>query len=113
MDVMKTLGELYSACLKHLKEDFLLQDGYLFKGMRLCIPKCETRELLIKEVHGGSLVGHYGQNKALIMLMGHYYWLGMSKDVQDIRRGCATHQVVKSHSLSHRQYTPLLVPTFP
>ena len=99
MDVMKTLGELYSACLKHLKEDFLLQDGYLFKGMRLCIPKCETRELL-KEVHGGSLVGHYGQNKALIMLMGHYYWLGMSKDVQNVQTRRATYQVAKSHLLS-------------
>ena len=49
------LGDLYSACLKHPKGDFLIQEGYLFKGVRLCIPKCSTRELLIREVHGGSL----------------------------------------------------------
>ena len=48
--------ELYSACLKNPKEDFLIQGGNLFKGMRWYIPKCETRELLIRKVHRG-LVG--------------------------------------------------------
>ena len=40
--------DLYAACLKHPKGDFLIQEGYLFKGVRLCIPKCSTRELLIR-----------------------------------------------------------------
>jgi len=64
---------LYSACLKHLKEDFLIQDEYLFKGIRLCILKCGIRELLIREVHGGSLESHFRENKTLIMLRDHYY----------------------------------------
>ena len=45
------LGSIFAACSKQPKGDFLVQDGYLFKGVRLCIPKCSTRELLIREVH--------------------------------------------------------------
>ena len=67
------LGEVYSVCLKHPKGDFLIQDGFLFKGIRLCIPKCSTHELLIREVHGGSLAGHFGESKTLTMLREHYY----------------------------------------
>ena len=59
----KDFGELFFACQKHRKGDFLVQEGFLLKGTRLCIPKCTTHELLIKEVHGGSLGGHYGENK--------------------------------------------------
>jgi len=66
-------GELFAACLKHPKDDFLIHDGYLFKGTRLCVPKSGTRELIVREVHGGSLAGHYGENKTLIMLREHYY----------------------------------------
>jgi len=36
------LGDLYSVCLKHPKGDFLVQEGYLFKGVQLCIPKYST-----------------------------------------------------------------------
>ena len=40
-------GEVYSACKKHPKDDYLIQEGFLFQGTRLCAPKCSTRELLI------------------------------------------------------------------
>jgi len=29
----ENLGDLYSLCLKHPKGDFLVQEGYLFKGV--------------------------------------------------------------------------------
>jgi len=67
MQVIKT------ACLKRPKDDYLIQDGYLFKGTRLCISKYGTRELLIREVHRESLAGYFGENKAIIMLREHYY----------------------------------------
>ena len=41
-------GELYKECLQHPKGDFLVQDGFLFKGLRLCVPKFSTRELLVR-----------------------------------------------------------------
>ena len=65
--------ELFAECSKHSKGDFLVQEGFLFNGTRLCVPRCSTRELLIREVHRGSLAGHYGENKTLTMLREHYY----------------------------------------
>jgi len=34
----------------------------------LSTPKCVTHELLVREVHAGSLASHFGENKTLIML---------------------------------------------
>jgi len=106
-------GALYSSYQKHPKEDFFAQDGYLFKGTRLCIPKSGSRELLIREVHAGSLVGHFGENKTLTLLGEYYYWPGIDKDIQDVLKGCATCQIANSHLLSQGLYTSLLVLTQP
>ena len=104
---------LFFECQKQPKGDFLLQEGFLFKGTRLCIPKCSTRELLIREVHGGSLAGHFGEDKTLTMLREHYYWPGMDKDVQDIIKRCGTCQIAKSHLLPQGLYMPPPIPTQP
>jgi len=85
----------------HPKGDFLIQEEFLFKGTRLCVQRCSTRELLIKEVHGGSLAGHYGENKALTMLKEHYYWPGMEKDVQDILKRCGVRPI---HPFTYSYY---------
>ena len=104
-------GVIYEECRRHPKGYFLIQEGYLFKDTQLCVPKCGTRELLIRKVHGGSLAGHYGQNKTSLVLKEHYYRSSIDKDVQDILRRCVTCQIAKSHSLPQGLYTPLPVPT--
>ena len=46
--------ELYESCQAHPKGEFSIQEGYLFKGNRLCVPRCGTREPLLEksmEVH--------------------------------------------------------------
>nr|XP_010910238.1 uncharacterized protein LOC105036174 [Elaeis guineensis] len=53
-------SKVWSKCSKGAWKDFLLQDGYLFKNNRLCIPRCSLREAIIKEAHGGGLGGHLG-----------------------------------------------------
>ena len=40
--------------------DYLIQDGMLFKGSQLCIPRSSMRENLIKEKHSGGMAGHFG-----------------------------------------------------
>lgn len=35
--------------------DFLIQDGLLFKGGKLCIPKCSMRTNIIKEKNSGDM----------------------------------------------------------
>ncbi|XP_071714564.1 uncharacterized protein [Rutidosis leptorrhynchoides] len=55
------------------KRDYVEQDGFLFKGNRLCISKDSIRELLTIEAHGGGLAGHFGINKTLEILNEHFY----------------------------------------
>ena len=36
-------GEVYYVCLRHPKGEFFVQNECLFKGIRLCVPRCGTR----------------------------------------------------------------------
>ena len=40
---------------------------FLFKKSKRCIPKCSLRDLLVKEVYGGGLMRHFGNNKTYNM----------------------------------------------
>lgn len=40
-------------------KDYLMLDGYLFSGKRLCIPKGFMSKTLVHELHGGSLGRHF------------------------------------------------------
>ncbi|XP_062178986.1 uncharacterized protein LOC133883626, partial [Phragmites australis] len=39
---------------------FVLQDGFVFRANKLCIPASSVRLLLLQEAHGGGLMGHFG-----------------------------------------------------
>ena len=44
----------------HEYVDFLVENGYMFKLTKLCIPRISLRDLLIWEMHAGGLFGHFG-----------------------------------------------------
>ena len=59
--VCKSMGERY-----HTKfGEYILQEGLLFKGSQLCVPKGIIRAKIIKEKHCGSLAGHFGVDKTM------------------------------------------------
>jgi hypothetical protein len=65
--------------------EYMIQEGLLFNGNHLCIPKCSMRENLLKEKHNGGLAGHFGHDKMFANLNESYLWPGMiatSKDLQ-------------------------------
>jgi len=82
--------ELFTTCQSHPKGEFLIQDGYLFKGSQMCASRCGTHELILREIHGGSLADHFGEDKIYLMAMDHYYWPHMLKEIQDIIKRCST-----------------------
>ncbi|XP_071689319.1 uncharacterized protein [Rutidosis leptorrhynchoides] len=94
------------------KRDYVEQDGFLFKGSRLCILKYSIRELLIREAHECGLAGHFGINNTFEILNEHFYWPCMDKDVKAVINRCAT--CFQAKSAFHKGlYTPLPVPNQP
>jgi len=51
-----------------LYDSFTLQEGFLFKGKKLCIPKSTLRDLIVKEAHERALAGHFDINETLEIL---------------------------------------------
>nr|KAJ0226813.1 hypothetical protein LSAT_V11C100043320 [Lactuca sativa] len=105
-------GDMFLKCAGGPNGEFVIQDGFLFKGNRLCVPKHAIRELLIREAHGGGLAGHFGITKTLQVLKEHFFWPKMLGDVTNIVGKCVTCHMAKT-TFKHGVYTPLPVPIRP
>ncbi|KAK8618078.1 hypothetical protein V6N13_115953 [Hibiscus sabdariffa] len=103
----------HGACEKGVFDKFYRDDGYLFKEGKLCIPQGSIRELLIKEAHGGGLMGHFGIAKTMGIPQEHLYWPKMKRDVERICERCITCRKAKSRVMPHGLYTPLPIPEAP
>ena len=57
--------------------EYMIQEGLLFKGNQLYIPRCSMRDNLLKEKHSGGLAGHFGHDKMFAQSSSSYYWPGM------------------------------------
>jgi hypothetical protein len=66
----------------------MIQNGLLFWGNQICIPKCSMRENLPKEKHSGVLAGHFGHDKTFSKLDGSYFWPGMRTNVKKFVDRC-------------------------
>nr|KAJ0203488.1 hypothetical protein LSAT_V11C500244810 [Lactuca sativa] len=105
-------GDMFLKCAGGPNDEFVIQDGFLFKGNRLCVPKHAIRELLIREAYGGGLAGHFGITKTLEVLKEHFFWPKMLGDVTNIVSKCVTCHMAKT-TFKHGVYTPLPVPIRP
>lgn len=106
-------GEIWTICQRNGVDDFLLQDGFLFKGTHLCIPKCSLREYLIRELHSGGLGGHFGRDKTILLVKERYYWPTIHKDVNQYVKRCRICQTCKGQTQNTGLYTPLPIPQAP
>jgi hypothetical protein len=105
--------EAYEACANPVLRDksqwteYMVQEGLLFKGNQLCIPKCSMRDNLLKEKHSGGLYGHFGHDKTLAQLSNSYYCPGMRTKVIKFVNKCRIFQHRKLKRQNTRLYQPL------
>ena len=98
-------------CQEYL--DFLFENGYLFKVTKLCIPWTSFRDLLIWEMHAGSLAEHFRRDKTIALIEDGFYWPSLKRDVARIVTRCKTCQLAKAKKQNTNLYTPLHVPHEP
>ena len=106
-------SEEYASCEKAADDKFFRHEGFLFRENKLCIPNCSIRDLLVRESHGGGLMGHFGVAKTLGVLQEHFYWPHMKRNVERICGRCITCRQAKSRVQPHGFCTPLPIPSEP
>ena len=104
---------IYQECSKGAHKDFFIHNGFLFKGKRLCVPQGSLRQSIVKEVHEGGLMGHFGVAKTLDTMHEHFFWPYMRKFVHNFFDKCIACRKAKSKVQPHDLYTPLPIPTMP
>jgi hypothetical protein len=85
----------------------MIQEGLLFKGNQLCIPKCSMRDTILKEKHSGGLARHFSHDKTFALLRSSYYWQGMRKEVINFVNRCRIFQHAKGKRYKTGLYQPL------
>ncbi|KAF5470834.1 hypothetical protein F2P56_011322 [Juglans regia] len=94
-------------------DGFRLEDGYIFKTNKLCIPRTSVRDFIVWEVHAGGLAGHFGRDKTIEEIERQFYWPSLKRDVAKIVSTCNTCQLAKQKRQNTGLYTPLPVPSCP
>lgn len=115
-----TFGDLYStdaffarifkAAEQGPYEDYSIHDGFLFKGLRLCVPECSLRLQIISELHNE---GHVGRDRSLQLAVTSYFWPTLRRDVERYVERCRICQQAKGRASNAGLYLPLPIPTQP
>jgi hypothetical protein len=61
---------------------FVINNRFVFRANRLCIPVGSVHLLLMQEAHGGGLMWHFGAKKMKDVLASHFFWPKMRRDVE-------------------------------
>ncbi|KAF8047244.1 hypothetical protein N665_3134s0001 [Sinapis alba] len=107
------LGDIYAQCKQGAFGSYYKHDDFLFRDKRLCIPQGSMRDLILREAHGGGLMGHFGRDKTLSIVAEHFFWPHLRRDVEKFCARCIICLKAKSRSHPHGLYIPLPIPDLP
>ncbi|XP_022897597.1 uncharacterized protein LOC111411281 [Olea europaea var. sylvestris] len=89
---------------------FLLEDGYMFRGVQLCIRDCSLHLKLIEEFHSE---GHVGRDRTLALISASFFWPTMNREVEKFVSRCRMCHVAKGKAINAGLYRPLPVTSAP
>ena len=65
---------IWEKCLCHDHTgEFHIADGFLFKGLQLCLPRGSIRSYIVKEFHAGGLAAHLGRDKTIALIETRFF----------------------------------------
>lgn len=103
-------GRFWEEARSGVSPDYVIHDGFLFKGSRLCIPDSSVRLQIVQELHNE---GHVGRDRTLQLATSSYFWPTMRRDVERFVSRCHICQLAKGKASNAGLYLPLPIPTQP
>lgn len=103
-------GKFWIDAVEGRCSDYFVLEGFLFRGIQLCIPECSLRLQIIKEFHSE---GHVGRDRTLQLVTHSYFWPSLRRDVERYVLHCGIFQASKGHASNTGLYLPLPIPTQP
>ncbi|XP_055838569.1 uncharacterized protein K02A2.6-like [Episyrphus balteatus] len=80
---LQTGGSLKNSPYSGMESDLMLQDGCIFRGIRILIPST-LRLKVLQELH----TAHIGITKMKAMARSYCYWPGIDRDIEEMVKSC-------------------------
>jgi len=105
-----SFGRIFQEVTDGKRHDFVVHNGYLLRGLQLCIPDYSFRQQIIRELHSE---GDFGRDKTLALISSDYYCPKLTNDVAHYVERCYVCQRSKGVLTNAGLYTPLPIPEGP
>lgn len=99
---------LFDDAASHISIYYTIIDGFLFKGIRLCVPDSILRLKIVQELHNE---GHIGRDRCIQLATASYFWSFMRRDIERFSERCRTCKLAKGKASNAGLYLPLPIPT--
>jgi DNA/RNA endonuclease G (NUC1) len=73
--MVRDAGQLdkdYQVAAKQVKEPLMIEDGILYRKMKLWVPK-DLVKMVLESEHDSKIVGHFGQDKTIELIRRNFW----------------------------------------
>jgi hypothetical protein len=98
LKMVRDAGQLdkdYQEAAKQVKEPLTIEDGILYRKMKLWVPK-DLIMMVLESEHDSKIAGHFGQDKTIELIRRNFWWPRMDETIIDYIQSCVECQKDKT-----------------